>query len=79
MLRVLQDKRIVRIGGNKVINVDVRVICASNKDLKQEVIKGNFREDLYYRLNVIAIHLPPLRQRQGDIPLLFKVFLAEIC
>lgn len=79
LLQVLQERRITRIGGDKVIPVDVRVICASNKDLKQEVIKGNFREDLFYRLNVIAIRLPPLRRRREDVPLLFKVFLEEVC
>ncbi|AFV12354.1 sigma54 specific transcriptional regulator [Thermacetogenium phaeum DSM 12270] len=79
LLRVLQDKRITRIGGEKVIAVDVRVICATNKDLKLEVARGNFREDLFYRLNVISISLPPLRERREDIPLLFDVFFEEIC
>ncbi|MGB4503770.1 MAG: sigma-54-dependent Fis family transcriptional regulator [Syntrophaceticus sp.] len=77
LLRVLQNKQITRIGGSKVIFVDVRIICASNHDLQLEVAKGNFRQDLYYRLNVISIKLPPLRERQEDIPLLFDHFLRE--
>jgi transcriptional regulator of acetoin/glycerol metabolism len=79
LLRVLQDKRITRIGGDKVVFVDVRVICASNKDLQLEVAKGNFRKDLFYRLNVITINLPPLRERREDIPELFEVFFKEFC
>lgn len=59
LLRVLQDKQITRIGGDKVIFVDVRIICATNQNLELEVVKGNFRQDLYYRLNVISIELPP--------------------
>jgi len=78
LLRVLQDKRITRVGGDKMIPVDIRVICATNRDLKQEVEKGRFREDLYYRLNVIAIELPPLRKRREDIPLLVDYFLKKI-
>jgi len=77
LLRVLQDKQITRIGGDKVIFVDVRIICATNKNLELEVVKGNFRQDLYYRLNVISIELPPLRKRKEDIPLLFDHFLQE--
>lgn len=79
LLRVLQDKRITRIGGYNTIMVDVRIICASNKDLHAEVIKGNFRQDLFFRLNVINISLPPLRERREDIPLLFDAFFKEIC
>jgi PAS domain S-box-containing protein len=78
LLRVLQERTVTRIGGDKVIPVDVRVICASNRKLHEEVEKGNFRRDLFYRLNVIAITLPPLRQRKEDIPLLFHHFLQDI-
>lgn len=78
LLRVLQEKKITRIACDKVIPVDVRVICASNKNLKEEVKKGNFRQDLYYRLNVILLSIPPLRERREDIPLLFKHFLKKI-
>ncbi|MGI6488093.1 MAG: sigma-54-dependent Fis family transcriptional regulator [Syntrophothermaceae bacterium] len=70
LLRVLQNKCVTRIGDSKEIPVDVRIICATNKDLLQEVEKGNFREDLYYRINVISIIIPPLRDRTEDIPLL---------
>jgi len=78
LLRAIQEKQIVRIGGDKVIPVDVRIICATNKNLRAEVEKGNFREDLYYRLNVITIKLPPLRNRREDITQLFDYFLDEI-
>lgn len=78
LLRVLQDKRIVRIGGDKVIPVDVRIICATNKDLEEEVEKGNFRRDLFYRLNVVSIRIPALRERREDIPLLFSYFKDKI-
>ncbi|MEQ8175633.1 MAG: sigma-54-dependent Fis family transcriptional regulator [Syntrophomonadaceae bacterium] len=78
LLRAIQEKKIVRIGGDKVIPVDVRIICATNKNLRAAVDKGNFREDLYYRLNVITIKLPPLRDRREDIPQLFEYFLEEI-
>jgi len=75
--RVLQDRRVIRIGGSAVTQVDVRVISATNKDLLQAVAKGSFRQDLYYRLNVIQIQLPPLRERPDDIPLLFDFFMAK--
>lgn len=75
--RVLQDRRVIRIGGSAVTQVDVRVISATNKDLLQAVAKGSFRQDLYYRLNVIQIQLPPLRERPGDISLLFDFFMAK--
>ncbi len=78
LLRVLQDKLVARIGDFKEIPVDVRVICATNKDLLWEVNKGNFRQDLYYRLNVISITLPPLQDRLGDIPLLINHCLAKL-
>lgn len=76
-LRVLQEKQIYRIGSEQAIDVDVRIIAASNRDLKEEVEKGNFREDLYYRLNVVNIEIPPLRERKEDIPLLAKKFLDD--
>lgn len=79
LLRVLQDQQITRIGGEKNIKVDVRIICATNKNLRLESSKGNFREDLFYRLNVISICLPPLRERKEDIPLLFDLFIKRIC
>ncbi|MGB9793181.1 MAG: sigma 54-interacting transcriptional regulator, partial [Thermacetogeniaceae bacterium] len=75
----LQEKKILRLGGDRYIPVDVRVICATNKNLLSEVEKGNFRRDLYYRVNVITINIPPLRERPEDIPLLFKYFLERIC
>ncbi|QGU95324.1 PAS domain-containing protein [Clostridium bovifaecis] len=77
LLRVLQEKEIQRIGGKKTINIDVRVISATNKDLKQMIKEGKFREDLYYRLNVLSLKIPPLRKRQKDIPLLVKGFVDE--
>ncbi|MDD3363740.1 MAG: sigma-54-dependent Fis family transcriptional regulator [Syntrophomonas sp.] len=78
LLRVLQERKITRIGGDQVIPVDARVICATNKNLKDEVKKGNFREDLYYRLNVVLVSAPPLRERKGDISLLFNYLLKKI-
>jgi len=78
LLRAIQEKQIVRIGDNNVIPVDVRIICATNKNLRGAVGKGTFREDLFYRLNVITINLPPLRDHTEDIPLLFEHFLEEI-
>jgi two-component system NtrC family response regulator len=77
LLRVLQEKEIERVGGTKTIKVDVRVIAASNKDLKEKVKIGRFREDLFYRLNVIHIHLPPLRERSEDLPLLVAHFFKK--
>jgi len=77
ILRVLQEKRFERVGGEETIESDVRVIAATNKDLKNEITAGTFREDLYYRLNVVNIHVPPLRERKDDIPLLAGAFLEE--
>lgn len=77
LLRVLQERVIERVGGNEQIQVDVRIIAATNKDLETEVEQGGVREDLYYRLNVVPIKLPPLRERKVDIPLLAKHFLAR--
>jgi PAS domain S-box-containing protein len=77
LLRVLQEGSFERVGGEKTITVDVRIISATNKDLKREVEKNNFRDDLYYRINVVPIRLPPLRERKSDIPLLVEHFLKE--
>ncbi|HRY33666.1 MAG TPA: sigma-54 dependent transcriptional regulator [Bacteroidales bacterium] len=79
VLRALQENKIVRVGGEKDIPVNVRVIAATNKDLKEEIGRKNFREDLYHRISVILIHVPPLRERSSDIPLLAGHFMQEIC
>ena len=79
LLRALQEREVQRIGGSKPIKVDVRVVAATNRDLEQEVKKGNFREDLYYRLNVIPIKMPPLRKRGDDILALARHYLALFC
>ncbi len=79
LLHVLEEKRFYRLGGSKEIQVDVRVIAASNRDLAREVEDGRFREDLYYRLNVASIKVPPLRSRREDIPDLAQAFLRELC
>ena len=78
VLRALQEHKITRVGGDKEIKVNVRVIAATNKDLKKEIGEGNFREDLYHRLSVILIQVPPLKDRKGDIPLLADKFLTDI-
>lgn len=78
LLRVLQEREFMRVGGTTTIKVDLHILAASNKDLRDEVAKGRFREDLYYRLNVIPIHLPPLRDRKEDIPLLIDHFLHKM-
>lgn len=75
LLRVLQERELTRVGGNNVLKIDVRVIAASNKDLKKEIRDGRFREDLFYRLNVVTLEVPPLRRRSEDIPLMAHAFL----
>jgi len=77
ILRVLQEQKIQRVGGSRTISVDVRVIAATNKNLEEEIEKGRFRQDLFYRLNVLPINVPPLRQRSGDIPILVETFLED--
>jgi len=79
LLRVLETKKFIRVGGNKEISSDFRVICATNRDLKSMVEKGIFREDLFYRLNVVNIYVPPLRERIEDIPLLVDYFIKKYC
>jgi len=79
ILRILQEQKFERVGGTEMIFVDVRVIAATNRDLKEEMQKGKFREDLYYRLNVIPLTVPPLRERKSDIPILVEHFIGEFC
>ncbi|MEW9121182.1 MAG: sigma 54-interacting transcriptional regulator [Thermotaleaceae bacterium] len=78
LLRVIEESTVIRVGGSKQVPVNVRIIAATNKDLRQEVEKGNFRKDLYYRLNVLPIYLSPLRERKEDIPLLFEYFMSTL-
>ncbi|MCL1931084.1 MAG: sigma-54 dependent transcriptional regulator [Treponema sp.] len=78
LLRVLQERQFERVGGEETIETDVRIIAATNKDLKAEIEKGNFREDLFFRLNVVNISVPPLRDRKDDIPVLADAFLREV-
>jgi two-component system nitrogen regulation response regulator NtrX len=79
VLRVLQEQTFERVGGSESLTVDVRVIAASNKDLLEEIRRGAFREDLYYRLSVIPFEVPPLQERQEDIPILARYFLQSFC
>jgi len=79
LLRVLQQKEFRRLGGQEEIKVDVRILAATNQDLKKAISENKFREDLFYRLNVISIHVPPLRERKDDIPLLVKAFIRRYC
>jgi DNA-binding NtrC family response regulator len=79
VLRVLQEKRFERVGGNQPLDVDVRVIAATNQDLETAVAQGRFREDLYYRVKVVEVRLPPLRERREDIPLMVHDFIADAC
>lgn len=79
VLRALQENKITRVGGDRDIAVDVRVVAATNKDIRNEIRLGHFREDLYHRLSVIEIYVPPLRERQGDIIMLVDHFITEIC
>ncbi|MFN7134251.1 MAG: sigma-54-dependent transcriptional regulator, partial [Myxococcales bacterium] len=79
LLRVLQTKEFERVGGTQTLKIDVRIVAATNRDLAAEVKAGRFREDLYYRLNVVAVTLPPLRDRKGDIPALVNHFLQKYC
>jgi transcriptional regulator with GAF, ATPase, and Fis domain len=79
VLRALQENKITRVGSDKDITVNVRIIAATNKNLQYEIEQHNFREDLYHRLSVIIIHVPPLRERKEDIPLLAEYFNEQIC
>ncbi len=79
VLRILQEQTFVRVGGTELLDADVRVIAATNKDLETEIAEGNFREDLYYRLNVLPFHVPSLRERVQDIPVLARTFVEEFC
>ncbi|MBW1670959.1 MAG: sigma-54-dependent Fis family transcriptional regulator, partial [Deltaproteobacteria bacterium] len=79
LLRFLQERQFERVGGTKTIHVDVRIVAATNTDLEEAVRKGGFRDDLYYRLNVVPIHIPPLKERREDIPLLIQHFLLKFC
>jgi transcriptional regulator with PAS, ATPase and Fis domain len=79
LLRVLQEGEFFRLGSSKNLKVDVRIIAATNKNLHEEIQKGNFRKDLFYRLNMNSVYLPPLRERKGDIPLLAFHFLRKFC
>src|ERR1700693_4359728 len=77
LLRVIQERNFERLGSNKTVSVDIRLICATNRNLAEMVQQAKFREDLFYRLNVVQMHLPPLRERRDDIPLLAQQFLSK--
>lgn len=77
LLRALQFGEFERVGGNQTIKIDVRVIAATNRNLEELIKKGEFREDLYYRLNVVTIHIPPLRERKADLPVLIRHFIEK--
>src|SRR5207245_1031739 len=79
LLRVLQERELERVGESRTIRVDTRVIAATNQFLEDEIEAGRFRDDLYYRLNVVPIHLPPLRERRSDVPALARFFLERYC
>lgn len=79
LLRVLQEREVERVGGINKYRINVRIVCATNRDLKEMVNKGEFREDLFYRLNIIQLHIPPLRERKSDIPILLAYYLKEVC
>ena len=78
LLRIIQDRQVVRVGGETALPLKLRLICATNRDLKQRVAEGGFREDLYYRIHVIHVHIPPLRERREDILWFARAFLAEL-
>ncbi len=79
LLRFLQEREVERVGGINKYRINVRIVCATNRDLKEMVNKGEFREDLFYRLNIIQLHIPPLRERKSDIPILLAYYLKEVC
>src|SRR5687767_6234737 len=79
LLRVLQEGELERVGGAETIKVDVRVLAATNRDLEKEISAGRFREDLFFRLNVVQLHSPPLRERREDLKLLIDTFLLDAC
>lgn len=79
LLRILQEREVERVGGVKKYHIQVRIVCATNRDLKEMIRQGKFREDLFYRLNIIQLHIPPLRERKEDIPILLTYYLKEIC